>query len=211
MSEYDEIKQRAPILLAASKKLEAYLEAKRFDDYYSEANDLMNNATELIHTYPDTLAAYVVAGNLFQSLIQSSEKYSELTGEDGDVPFVFGNLQFALAAGFLGRNAQDPNVANMLMMVVNGALFTFLEYLGTLDEEAFDDENRSTYFFYIISVAKAAADNLRRFNPASPLLQQVTMFLDQQTQLGAEFQPIDLTELGEIASGLQEFYDKFMN
>lgn len=199
MSKYDEVKEKAPEVLAAVKTMEAYLNMKRYDDYGKMCNKVLDLAVNLVQDYPQTLAAYVVATNAFGSLITYAEKYAEVEKETIDFPFTYAGIQCALTMGFLSENAEsDEYCANLLLGVLQRLLFTFLPYAEATGKFGNDSPALYSTYEYLQTVANlnySAMENLKKKNPSSPLIPPLVSFFDQ---FGYEAKRIEFSQFNDL-------------
>ncbi len=205
MDSYEKIKNEAPMIFALSKAAEGYALARKSDEYFAKEQETIDAAKDLLARYPDIFAAYVVAANVMGTLTRTADKYAEEVDSSRFLrPFELAMDTMRMIVPFAAFSADEEYGANLLLgnlLPVVTMSCQYAERASLFGTEAFSD-----YFFKLLAMMKAAANNLRGINPSSPMLGAAIRILDGYESRGAEIADLSLEELPRQADVLTALY-----
>lgn len=192
MENYNNVKAQAAALLVESKKIEGMVAAHRYNDANQAILELLNKVLSLFDNYPNTIATYVIASNIIQSMTRSSEKMVNENEAAPQLPFLMCHILFTQSVDFLLKYKEDQNCANLLLSDALSDFFTFSEYLQHVPN-AHENQDILEYYVSITKILATLTTNLKSFIPNSPLMNQAVNVCASLRQQGMSFEESNLT------------------
>lgn len=167
MNSYDEIKSKAPRFMMLVQKSRTLLQQGKIEEAYQAADESLD-ALNLVEEYPNTLAAYVVATNVFRNYAEVLQQYADYA-----VPTACKSA-IRLMAPFLSKYPQDENCMSMLLSLTMHLYFSVVQIItdGNSDKSFIIDGNDNSYEVASISASMiySAYRALKSVNPGSPMV-----------------------------------------
>lgn len=203
MSSYEEIKSKAPHFMMLVQKSRVLAQQGKIEEAYQVAEDSLY-ALDLIEEYPNVLAAYVLATNVFSNyakILEMDAYYAVPTACKGAIK---------LMAPFLCKYPQDENCMSLMLSLTMPLYFNFM----TLMSDTFnffqnsniyttDGKNNSKEIACIsASMMYSAYKALKAINPGSPMVSNVQGYIDDIPDQAIIFQSV--SKIPEYADRLNE-------
>lgn len=196
MNSYEEIKSKAPSFMMLVQKSRMLLQQGKIEEAYQVADESLD-ALDLIEEYPNTLAAYVVAANVFRNYAEVLEKYAYYAVPTGCTSVIHH------MAPFLSKYPQDENCMSMLLSIIMPLYVNVMRIISegdsyksfTIDGRDYTHEVVSISASMIYSVYRA----LKSVSPGSPMISAVQEYISEIPDSALIFHDV---------SGIPEYTDR---